>query len=129
MHGAVDGALVLDRGSRGHHHTTPNGVNGVGHETRSDGDTVSQAEGQQQTGVGSEKDGLQGVVETEVHTTVHENTDARDDESSVETLDTVGLEGLGVDVDETLVLASLANIRERLPAHPPDKMLAVNFLA
>jgi len=104
LNGAIDGALVLDGRSGGHHHTTTNGVNGIGHETGGHGDTVSQAEGKEQPGVGSQKDRLQRIVETEVHSTVDEDADARNDESSVETLDTVGLEGLGVDVDETLVL-------------------------
>jgi len=105
---AIDGALVLDGGSGGHHHTTTNGVDGVRHQAGSDGDTVSQAEGKQQPGIGSEKNGLQGIVEAEVHSTVDENADARDDESSVEALDAVGLEGLGVYVDETLVLTLAA---------------------
>jgi len=108
LHGAVDGALVLDGGSGGHHHTTTNGVNGVGHQTGSDGHTVAQAEGKEQPSIGTEEDGLQRVVETEVHSTVNENADARDDESTVQTLDTVGLDGLGVDIDETLVLALTA---------------------
>ena len=107
---AVDGSLVLDGGSGGHHHTTTNGVDGVGHQARSNGDTVTQAEGQKKSSVGSEEDGLEGIVKTEIHSTVDENADARNDESSVESLDTVGLEGLTVDVDETVVLtfASLA---------------------
>jgi len=104
LNGAVDGALVLDGGAGGHHHTTTNGVDGVGHQTGSDGDTIAQAEGQEQSGVGSQKDGLEGIVEAEVHSTVDEDADAGNDEASVEPLDTVGLEGLGVDVDETLVL-------------------------
>jgi len=104
LHAAIDGALVLDGGSGGHHHATTNGVDGVGHQAGSDGDTVSQAEGKQQPGIGSEKNGLQGIVEAEVHSTVDENADAGNDESSVETLDAVGFDGLGVDVDETLVL-------------------------
>jgi len=53
LNGAVDGALVLDGGARGHHHTTTNGVDGVGHQTGGDGDAVTQAEGQEQTGVGT----------------------------------------------------------------------------
>jgi len=105
LHGAVDGALVFDGRAGGHHHTPTNGVDGVGHQTGSDGDTVTQAEGQEQPGIGSQKDGLQGIVEAEIHATIDEDADARDDETSVETLNTVGLEGLGVDVDETLVLA------------------------
>merc|ERR1711989_66438 len=86
LNGAIDGALVLDGRSGGHHHTTTDGVNGVGHQAGGDGDTVSQAEGQEQPGIGSQENGLQRIVETEVHSTVDEDTDARDDESSVETL-------------------------------------------
>jgi len=108
LNGAVDGALVLDGGARGHHHTTTNGVDGVGHQTGCDGDAITQAERQQQTGVGTQQDRLQRIVETKVHSTIYENADARDDESTVETLDAVGLEGLGVDVDETLVLTLAA---------------------
>jgi len=108
LHGAVDGALVFDGRAGGHHHTPTNGVDGVGHQTGSDGDTVTQAEGQEQPGIGSQKDGLQGIVEAEIHATINEDTNAGDNEASVETLDTVGLEGLGIDVDETLVLALTA---------------------
>jgi len=104
LHGAIDGALVLNGRAGGHHHTTTNGIDGVGHQAGSDGDAVAQAEGEEQPGIGSQKNGLQRIVETEVHSTVYENTDAGNDESSVETLYTIGLDGLGVDVDQTLVL-------------------------
>ena len=36
---------------------------------------------------------------------VDKDTDGRDDETSVQTLDTVGLDGLDVDVDETIELS------------------------
>jgi len=108
LNGAVDGALVFDGRSGRHHHTTTDGVDGVGHESRRDCDGVAQAERKKQPGVGSQQDRLQGIVEAEVHPAVYENTDARNDESSVQTLDSVGLEGLGVDVDETLVLTLAA---------------------
>merc|ERR1712243_512497 len=108
LNGAVYGALVLDGGAGGHHHTTTNGVDGVGHQSGRNGDAVTQAEGQEQTGVGPQQDRLQRIVETEVHATIDENADARDDESTVEALDAVGLEGLGVNVDETLVLTLAA---------------------
>jgi len=108
LHGAVDGALVLDGRSGGHHHTTTDGVDGVRHQSGGDGDAVAQAEGEEETGVGAEQDGLERIVETEVHSAINEDADAGDDEASVETLDAVGFEGLGVDVDETLVLALAA---------------------
>ena len=110
LHAAIDGAVVFDGGTGGHHHTSTNGVNGVGHKAGSNGDTPTQQEGKQDGSVFSQKDGLQGIVETEVHATVDEDTDARDDEATVQALDTVGLDGLGVDVDQAveLTLATLA---------------------
>ncbi len=86
----------------------PDGVNGVGHETGSNGDTPAEQEAQDDGRVLSQEDGLQGVVETEVHATVDEDTDARDGEATVQTLDTVGLEGLRVDIDQSIELALAA---------------------
>jgi len=45
------------------------------------------------------------VVDTEVETTVDDDTDNRRDEASVEAGKTVRLEGLTIDVDETVELA------------------------
>ena len=85
-------------------------TNGVGHESSSDSDSPSEEEGHGHIGVVSEKQGLQGVKETEVHATVDEDTDGGDGESSVQALDSVRLEGLGVDIDQAveLSLTSLA---------------------
>ena len=47
----------------------------------------------------------EGVVDTEVETTVDNNTDNRGDEATVETRNTIGSEGLLVDIDETVELA------------------------
>ena len=47
----------------------------------------------------------EGVVDTEVETTVDNNTDNRVDEATVETRNTIGSEGLLVDIDETVELA------------------------
>merc|ERR1712020_509570 len=107
---AVDGALVLDSAPGGHHHPPPDGVDGIGHQPGSDGDSPSQEEGESHSGISSEDQRLQGVVQAEVHATVDEDTDGRDSEASVESLDTIRLEGLGVDINETveLPLASLA---------------------
>merc|ERR1719330_2341388 len=97
---AVDRSLVLDTAAGGHHHTSPDGVNGVGHQSGRDGDGPTQQEGETHIGSVAQEEGLQSV----------EDTDSRDGEASVETLDTVRLEGLGVDIDETveLPLSSLA---------------------
>merc|ERR1719322_962939 len=42
---AVHGALVLDTTAGGHHHPPPHRVNGVGHESSSDGDSPPKEEG------------------------------------------------------------------------------------
>ena len=85
-------------------------TNWVGHETSSDGNSPSEEEGHGHIGVVSEKQGLQGVKETEVHATVDEDTNGGDGESSVQALDSVRLESLGVDIDQAveLPLTSLA---------------------
>lgn len=105
LHAAVHGVLVLHGGTGGHHHATTDRVNGVGHETSGDGHTPTQDEGQEHVGVVTQKDGLQGIVQTEVHASVDEDTHARDDETAVQSGDTVGSQGLPVDIDETVELA------------------------
>merc|ERR1719225_708782 len=70
--------------------------------------------------------GLQGIEHTEVHSTVDEDTDSRDGEASVDALDTVGLQGLDVDVDETveLTLSTLAFVVVGQPG--PGKVKGVH---
>jgi len=114
LNGAIHGVLVFDGGTRGHHHSSTNGVNGVGHKTGGNGDTPAEQEGQENVGVLTQQDGLQGVVETEVHATVDEDTDARNDEATVQTLDTVRFQGLGVDIDEAVELTVSATLLGRL---------------
>ena len=109
---AVDGALVLDGGTGGHHHTTSDGVDGVGHESGGDGDAPAEDEGEEHVGVLAEEDGLQGVVEAEVHPAVDEDADAGDDEAAVQALDAVRLERLPVHVDQAVELA-LAALKTR----------------
>merc|ERR1719383_606177 len=89
---------------------TSGGINGVGHKSSSDGNSPSKEEGKSDIRGVSKKYWLQGVEETEVHATIDEDTDSRDGESSVQSLDTVRLQGLGVNVNETveLTLSSLA---------------------
>ena len=67
---AVDGSLVLDSAARGHHHPPPDGVDGVGHQPGSDGDSPAQEEGESHSCVGAEDERLEGVVQTEIHATV-----------------------------------------------------------
>jgi hypothetical protein len=106
LHTAVDGTLVLGGSCpRGHHHSSPDGVDGVGCQTGGNGDDPSQQERDEDIGVIADEDGLQTVVEAEVETTVDKDTHGRDDKASVQALDAVRLEGLRVDVQETIELA------------------------
>merc|ERR1712121_429410 len=99
---AVQGVLVLDGSSRGHHHSPSDGINGVGHETRGDSDGPAVDEGSTDTSVSPQQHGLQRDVQTEVHTSVDKDTDSRDDESSVKTGDTVSLDGLHVHINKSV---------------------------
>ena len=90
--------------SWGHHHTPPNSVDGVWHEASSDSNDPAKNEGKENWSVVSQNDGLDGVVEAEVHASVDEDTHAGDDEATVQTLDTVGLDGLDVHVNHAIVL-------------------------
>ena len=38
LHTAVEGGFVVDTSSRSHHHSTSDGIDGVGGEARDDGD-------------------------------------------------------------------------------------------
>merc|ERR1719209_490066 len=107
---AVHGALVLGTTAGGHHHPPSHGINGVGHESSSDGDSPSQEEGEEDSSVLAEQQRLQGVVEAEVHATVDEDANCGDGEASVQALDAVGLQSLHVQVDQAveLALATLA---------------------
>merc|ERR1719430_404328 len=105
---AINGALVLDAATGGHHHTSPDSINGVGHQTSSNSHSPAEEEGESNASTISNKDGLQGVEHAEVHATVDEDTDSRDGESSVQALDTVRLQSLHVNINETIELALTA---------------------
>lgn len=104
---SVEGRLVLDGLTRGHHHATTDGVKGVRGDTGTSGDEPSKGErGKEVVGeVTGKDDGLDGVVHAEVQTTVDDDTSNRGHETTVETGNTVGGEGLAVDVNETVELA------------------------
>ena len=78
--------------------------------------TPSEEERSKETSIGTKDHRLEGVVETEVETTVDEDSDAGDDESTVETADSIGSEGLLVHIDKSVVLVftGLALIISRL---------------
>jgi len=102
---AIDGTVVFNTATTGHHHSPSNGINWVGSKTRNNGNRPTEEEGDKSGSRISDKDWFEGIVETKVETSVDEDTDARDDETSVETSNTIGSEGLLVDIDETVVLS------------------------
>jgi len=103
--GAVDGALVGDAAAGGHHHSSPDGVDGVGAEAGDDGHGPADEEGDNEAGVGAHH-GFDGVVQPKVETSVDEDTNTRDNESSVDTLNTISGQSLPINVNQTVVLPS-----------------------
>lgn len=108
--GSVGGRLVLDGLTRGHHHATTDGVKRVGSDTSTSGDSPAEQERGQEVTLKrtNEDDGLDRVVHTEVQTTVDDYTKNGGHETTVETGNTVGSEGLLVDIDETVELTVTA---------------------
>ena len=47
----------------------------------------------------------EGVVETKVHASINEDSNGRDGEPSIETLDTIRLEGLDVNINKAVELS------------------------
>lgn len=96
---AVDGVLVHDVGlstSRLHHHTTTDSVEGVRDDTGSGGHNLGDHPLDQEwslLGVGQHATGR--IVETEVGSTVDDDALHGDVESTVQTNNTVSLDGLG----------------------------------
>jgi len=107
LRSSVDHRLVVDGTTRGHHHSSSDSVKRVGSETGTGGDTPTKEErGEEVALKRTNKDnGLDRVVETEVETSVDNDTNNGRDETSVKTGNTVGGEGLSVDVDETVELS------------------------
>lgn len=104
--GSVHGGRVLDGLTRGHHHTTTDGVQRVGGNTGTGGNSPAEQEGSEEVALKrtNQENRLDGVVHSEVQTTVDNDTEDGGTEATVETGDTVGGEGLAVDVNETVEL-------------------------
>lgn len=98
--------------ARGHHHTTTDGVERVRGNTGGGGDSPAEEERSKEVTLerANEDDRLDGVVETEVETTVDDDTGDGRHETTVETGNTVRGEGLPVDVDETVELTVTARL-------------------
>jgi len=105
LSGTINRTVVLDSTATGHHHAPSNGVDWVGSESRDHGHRPTEEEAENDAGVWAEHHWLQGIEKSEVKTSVDEDTDTRDDKTSVETTNTVGGESLLVDIDQTVVLS------------------------
>ena len=105
--GSVHGGGVLDGLTGGHHHATTNGVKRVRGNTGTGGDGPAEQEGGEEVALKrtDKENGLDGVVHSEVETTVDNNSENGGTEATVETGNTVSGEGLAVDINETVELA------------------------
>lgn len=93
--------------TRSHHHAATDGVERVGSDTSTSGDSPAEQERGEEVALkrADEDDGLERVVHAEVETTVDDDTSDGGHETTVETSDTVGGHGLLVDVDQAVELA------------------------
>lgn len=93
--------------ARGHHHATTDGVERVRSDTSTGGDSPAEQEGGEEVALeGARKnDGLERIVATKVQTAVDDDSKDGGHETTVETGDTIGGEGLPVDIDEAVELA------------------------
>ena len=65
----------MDTSSGGHHHTTTDGIDGVGSKARDNGNTPAKKEGGHERTTFTNENWLSSIVNTEVETTVDEDTD------------------------------------------------------
>jgi hypothetical protein len=102
----ASGHVLVTHLTGSHHHATTDSVERVGSDTSTSGDSPAESErGQKVTLEGtSEKDGLERVVHAEVQSTVDDYAEDGGSETTVETSDTVGGEGLLVDVYQAVEL-------------------------
>lgn len=97
---------------RCHHHTTTDSVQGVRSDTSTSSDSPAEHERSKEVTLKrtDEEDRLDGIVQSEVQTTVHNNTEDGRTETTVETGDTVSGKGLLVNIDETVELTSTTSL-------------------
>ena len=102
----IHGGLVLDGLTRSHHHTTTDSVQWVRSDTSTSSDRPTEEERGKEVTLKrtDENDRLDGVVHSEVKTTVNDDTSDGRTETTVETGDTISGEGLLVNIDQTIEL-------------------------
>lgn len=103
----IERRLVLDGLTRGHHHAAADSVKGVRGDTGTSGDQPAESERSEEVvgELAGEDDGLDRVVHAEVQTTVDDDTGDGGTETAVETGNTIGSEGLAVDIHQSVELA------------------------
>jgi len=103
----VESTVVLNSLTRGHHHSSSDSVQWVRSSGSTSGNSPTQQERSQERTLQwtNQNDWLQGVVQTEVQTSVDNNTNNRWTETSVQTSNTVGSQGLLVDIEQTVELS------------------------
>ncbi|KAH3663715.1 hypothetical protein OGAPHI_005116 [Ogataea philodendri] len=109
---SIETVLVLDGLTRGHHHSSSDSVQWVSSSRSTSGNSPTKQEGSNEAALKrtNQNDRLKGVVETEVKTSVDNDTDDRWQETSVKTGDTVSSKSLSVNVNKTIEL-SLTTLR------------------
>lgn len=102
----IEGRVVLDGLTRGHHHAPTDGVERVRSDTGTSGDSPTKSErGKEVTLKGTDQNNrLDRIVHAEVQTTVDDDTGDGRTEATVQTSDTISGEGLAVDVNQTVEL-------------------------
>jgi hypothetical protein len=107
----VKGKLgLLGVGGRGLYHTTSNGIERIRSETRAGSDDPSEQEGGKEVTLegSNENNRLEGIVHTEIETSVDDDTSDGGTETTVQTTDTIGSKRLPVDINQTVELTFTA---------------------
>jgi len=115
LRGAVNGALVVDRRARRHHHATTDRVEGVRGETGTSGNTPAEHKRGEEVVLEPKlaEGGLERVVHAKVEAAVDDNAGDGGAKAAVQANDAVRGERLLVDVNEAVELA-LASALGRL---------------
>ena len=98
---SIERRLVLDGLTGSHHHTTTDGVQWVRSDTGTSGDGPTKSERGEEVTLkrADEENRLDGIVQSEVKTTVNNDTSNGRTKTTVKTSDTIRCEGLLVDID------------------------------
>ena len=112
MHLAISTVPTVTHFTRSHHHTPTNSIKRIRADTSTSGDSPAEQEGSQEVTLESsdKDDGLEGVVHSEIQTTVDNNTGDRGTETTVQTKETVRGESLFVNIYQSVELTVSASL-------------------